>query len=208
MCVYVCVKPKPLFETLFLWDVFGQMPLPPFFVSLFFSAMSAGAVFVSAPRRCFLLFFTNRVFYIRKNKRRTEMSYRLSNVSRHMARFMRTPSSSTSSSARGSSNSSSFHGSSSSSRQKQISCNNNNGFGIVSRPTNSNTGIGSLRQFADLAAAQKNSQQNARVVAFALEALKFEAARTTATTNLNLEDLDEIVLSTDSIGLFEEIEDT
>jgi len=38
--------------------------------------------------------------------------------------------------------------------------------------------------------------------------LKFEAARTTATTNLNLVDLDEIVLSTDSIGLFEEIEDT
>jgi hypothetical protein len=186
-----------------------RCPFLLFFVfSLFFSAISAGAVFLLvAPRRCFLLFFTNRV-YIRKNKRRTEMSYRLSNVSRHMARFMRTPSSSTSSSARGSSNSSSFHGSSSSSRQKQISCNNNNGFGIVSRPTNSNTGIGSLRQFADLAAAQKNSQQNARVVAFALEALKFEAARTTATTNLNLVDLDEIVLSTDSIGLFEEIEDT
>lgn len=176
------------------------------FLLFFVSAISAGAVLSPPP----LLSFSSSqiVFYIRKNKRRTEMSYRLSNVSRHMARFMRTPSSSTSSSARGSSNSSSFHGSSSSSRQKQISCNNNNGFGIVSRPTNSNTGIGSLRQFADLAAAQKNSQQNARVVAFALEALKFEAARTTATANLNLVDLDEIVLSTDSIGLFEEIEDT
>jgi hypothetical protein len=183
-----------------------RCPFLLFFVSLFFSAISTGAV-LSPPAAAFFS-SSQIVFYIRKNKRRTEMSYRLSNVSRHMARFMRTPSSSTSSSARGSSNSSSFHGSSSSSRQKQISCNNNNGFGIVSRPTNSNTGIGSLRQFADLAAAQKNSQQNARVVAFALEALKFEAARTTATTNLNLVDLDEIVLSTDSIGLFEEIEDT
>jgi hypothetical protein len=46
------------------------------------------------------------------------------------------------------------------------------------------------------------------VVAFALEALKLEAATTTARTNLNLVDLDEIILSTDSIGLFEEIEDT
>lgn len=102
--------------------------------------------------------------------------------------------------------------SSSSSRQKQIFCNNNssncNGFGIVSRPTNTNTGIGSLRSFADIAAAQKNTQLNARVVAFALEALKLEAATTTARTNLNLVDLDEIILSTDSIGLFEEIEDT
>jgi hypothetical protein len=102
--------------------------------------------------------------------------------------------------------------SSSSSRQKQIFCNNNssncNGFGIVSRPTNTNIGIGSLRSFADIAAAQKNTQLNVRVVAFALEALKLEAATTTARTNLNLVDLDEIILSTDSIGLFEEIEDT
>jgi hypothetical protein len=143
------------------------------------------------------------------------MSYRLSNISRQMARFMRTHSSS-SSSARGSSNSSSMNSSmnssSSSSRQKQIFCNNNssncNGFGIVSRPTNTNIGIGSLRSFADIAAAQKNTQLNARVVAFALEALKLEAATTTARTNLNLVDLDEIILSTDSIGLFEEIEDT
>ncbi|CAL6361819.1 unnamed protein product [Bathycoccus prasinos] len=143
------------------------------------------------------------------------MSYRLSNISRQMARFMRTHSSS-SSSARGSSNSSSMNSSmnssSSSSRQKQIFCNNNssncNGFGIVSSPKNTNTGIGSLRSFADIAAAQKNTQLNARVVAFALEALKLEAATTTARTNLNLVDLDEIILSTDSIGLFEEIEDT
>ena len=146
------------------------------------------------------------------------MSYRLSNISRQMARFMRTHSS-TSSSARGSSNSSSMNSSmnsssssSSSSRQKQIFCNNNssncNGFGIVSRPTNTNIGIGSLRSFADIAAAQKNTQLNARVVAFALEALKLEAATTTARTNLNLVDLDEIILSTDSISLFEEIEDT
>ena len=176
------------------------------FLLFFVSAISAGAVLSPPP----LLSFSSSqiVFYIRKNKRRTEMSYRLSNVSRHMARFMRTPSSSTSSSARGSSNSSSFHGSSSSSRQKQISCNNNNGFGIVSRPTNTNIGIGSLRSFADIAAAQKNTQLNARVVAFALEALKLEAATTSARTNLNLVDLDEIILSTDSIGLFEEIEDT
>jgi len=151
-------------------------------------------------------------------RRSAEMSYRLSNISRQMARFMRTHSSS-SSSARGSSNSSSMNSSmnsssssSSSSRQKQIFCNNNssncNGFGIVSRPTNTNIGIGSLRSFADIAAAQKNTQLNARVVAFALEALKLEAATTTARTNLNLVDLDEIILSTDSIGLFEEIEDT
>ena len=150
-------------------------------------------------------------------RRSAEMSYRLSNISRQMARFMRTHSS-TSSSARGSSNSSSMNSSmnssssSSSSRQKQIFCNNNssncNGFGIVSRPTNTNIGIGSLRSFADIAAAQKNTQLNARVVAFALEALKLEAATTTARTNLNLVDLDEIILSTDSIGLFEEIEDT
>ena len=154
----------------------------------------------------------------KKYKKKREMSYRLSNISRQMARFMRTHSSS-SSSARGSSNSSSMNSSmnsssssSSSSRQKQIFCNNNssncNGFGIVSRPTNTNIGIGSLRSFADIAAAQKNTQLNARVVAFALEALKLEAATTTARTNLNLVDLDEIILSTDSIGLFEEIEDT
>ena len=154
----------------------------------------------------------------KKYKKKREMSYRLSNISRQMARFMRTHSS-TSSSARGSSNSSSMNSSmnsssssSSSSRQKQIFCNNNssncNGFGIVSRPTNTNIGIGSLRSFADIAAAQKNTQLNARVVAFALEALKLEAATTTARTNLNLVDLDEIILSTDSIGLFEEIEDT
>ena len=153
----------------------------------------------------------------KKYKKKREMSYRLSNISREMARFMRTHSSS--SSARGSSNSSSMNSSmnsssssSSSSRQKQIFCNNNssncNGFGIVSRPTNTNIGIGSLRSFADIAAAQKNTQLNARVVAFALEALKLEAATTTARTNLNLVDLDEIILSTDSIGLFEEIEDT
>lgn len=155
---------------------------------------------------------------IKSTRRSAEMSYRLSNISRQMARFMRTHSS-TSSSARGSSNSSSMNSSmnsssssSSSSRQKQIFCNNNssncNGFGIVSRPTNTNIGIGSLRSFADIAAAQKNTQLNARVVAFALEALKLEAATTTARTNLNLVDLDEIILSTDSIGLFEEIEDT
>ena len=155
------------------------------------------------------------IILIKSTRRSAEMSYRLSNISRQMARFMRTHSSS-SSSARGSSNSSSMNSSmnssSSSSRQKQIFCNNNssncNGFGIVSRPTNTNTGIGSLRSFADIAAAQKNTQLNARVVAFALEALKLEAATTTARTNLNLVDLDEIILSTDSIGLFEEIEDT
>jgi len=155
------------------------------------------------------------IILIKSTRRSAEMSYRLSNISRQMARFMRTHSSS-SSSARGSSNSSSMNSSmnssSSSSRQKQIFCNNNssncNGFGIVSRPKNTNTGIGSLRSFADIAAAQKNTQLNARVVAFALEALKLEAATTTARTNLNLVDLDEIILSTDSIGLFEEIEDT
>ena len=158
------------------------------------------------------------IILIKSTRRSAEMSYRLSNISRQMARFMRTHSSS-SSSARGSSNSSSMNSSmnsssssSSSSRQKQIFCNNNssncNGFGIVSRPTNTNIGIGSLRSFADIAAAQKNTQLNARVVAFALEALKLEAATTTARTNLNLVDLDEIILSTDSIGLFEEIEDT
>ena len=158
------------------------------------------------------------IILIKSTRRSAEMSYRLSNISREMARFMRTHSSS-SSSARGSSNSSSMNSSmnsssssSSSSRQKQIFCNNNssncNGFGIVSRPTNTNIGIGSLRSFADIAAAQKNTQLNARVVAFALEALKLEAATTTARTNLNLVDLDEIILSTDSIGLFEEIEDT
>ena len=171
-----------------------------------------------------LVFFTTNntsppaIILIKSTRRSAEMSYRLSNISRQMARFMRTHSSS-SSSARGSSNSSSMNSSmnsssssSSSSRQKQIFCNNNssncNGFGIVSRPTNTNIGIGSLRSFADIAAAQKNTQLNARVVAFALEALKLEAATTTARTNLNLVDLDEIILSTDSIGLFEEIEDT
>ena len=161
---------------------------------------------------------SSAIILIKSTRRSAEMSYRLSNISRQMARFMRTHSSS-SSSARGSSNSSSMNSSmnsssssSSSSRQKQIFCNNNssncNGFGIVSRPTNTNIGIGSLRSFADIAAAQKNTQLNARVVAFALEALKLEAATTTARTNLNLVDLDEIILSTDSIGLFEEIEDT
>jgi hypothetical protein len=204
----VCEAKAALRDAFFVGCFWTDAPSSFFLFRFFFRQFRPGPSSSLSPPAAAFFSSSQIVFYIRKNKRRTEMSYRLSNVSRHMARFMRTPSSSTSSSARGSSNSSSFHGSSSSSRQKQISCNNNNGFGIVSRPTNSNTGIGSLRQFADLAAAQKNSQQNARVVAFALEALKFEAARTTATTNLNLVDLDEIVLSTDSIGLFEEIEDT
>ena len=160
------------------------------------------------------------------------MSYRISNVSRHMARFMRTQSSPPSSTrgggglggnvSRNNISSSSSSNSRSSSRQEQIFCNNNNnnnGTGIVSRPTNNNAGVGSLRSFAssasrtgeiafaDVVAAQRQNRKSARaLVAFALEGLKMEAA--TMATNVNMVDLDEIILSTDSIGLFEEIEDT
>ena len=161
------------------------------------------------------------------------MSYRISNVSRHMARFMRTQSSPPSSTRGGGgfggnvsrnniNSSSSSSNSRSSSRQEQIFCNNNNnnnGTGIVSRPTNNNAGVGSLRSFAssasrtgeiafaDVVAAQRQNRKSARaLVAFALEGLKMEAA--TMATNVNMVDLDEIILSTDSIGLFEEIEDT
>ena len=188
------------------------------------------------------IIFINLAFYIgvgfktrtneRIRKEKTEMSYRISNVSRHMARFMRTQSSPPSSTRGGggfggnvsrnniSSNSSSSN-SRSSSRQEQIFCNNNNnnGTGIVSRPTNNNAGVGSLRSFAssasrtgeiafaDVVAAQRQNRKSARaLVAFALEGLKMEAA--TMATNVNMVDLDEIILSTDSIGLFEEIEDT
>ena len=168
----------------------------------------------------------------RIRKEKTEMSYRISNVSRHMARFMRTQSSPPSSTRGGGgfggnvsrnniNSSSSSSNSRSSSRQKQIFCNNNNnnGTGIVSRPTNNNAGVGSLRSFAssasrtgeiafaDVVAAQRQNRKSARaLVAFALEGLKMEAA--TMATNVNMVDLDEIILSTDSIGLFEEIEDT
>ena len=158
------------------------------------------------------------------------MSYRISNVSRHMARFMRTQSSPPSSTrggggfggnvSRNNISSSSSSNRKSSSRQEQIFCNNNNnGTGIVSRPTNNNAGVGSLRSFAssasrtgeiafaDVVAAQRQNRKSARaLVAFALEGLKMEAA--TMATNVNMVDLDEIILSTDSIGLFEEIEDT
>ena len=166
----------------------------------------------------------------RIRKEKTEMSYRISNVSRHMARFMRTQSSPPSSTrgggglggnvSRNNISSSSSSNSRSSSRQEQIFCNNNNnGTGIVSRPTNNNAGVGSLRSFAssasrtgeiafaDVVAAQRQNRKSARaLVAFALEGLKMEAA--TMATNVNMVDLDEIILSTDSIGLFEEIEDT
>ena len=193
----------------------------------------------------FLSSYINLAFYIgvgfktrtneRIRKEKTEMSYRISNVSRHMARFMRTQSSPPSSTRGGggfggnvsrnninSSSSSSSSNSRSSSRQEQIFCNNNNnnnGTGIVSRPTNNNAGVGSLRSFAssasrtgeiafaDVVAAQRQNRKSARaLVAFALEGLKMEAA--TMATNVNMVDLDEIILSTDSIGLFEEIEDT
>ena len=190
----------------------------------------------------FLSSYINLAFYIgvgfktrtneRIRKEKTEMSYRISNVSRHMARFMRTQSSPPSSTRGGGglggnvsrnniSSSSSSSNSRSSSRQEQIFCNNNNnnGTGIVSRPTNNNAGVGSLRSFAssasrtgeiafaDVVAAQRQNRKSARaLVAFALEGLKMEAA--TMATNVNMVDLDEIILSTDSIGLFEEIEDT
>ena len=190
----------------------------------------------------FLSSYINLAFYIgvgfktrtneRIRKEKTEMSYRISNVSRHMARFMRTQSSPPSSTRGGGgfggnvsrnniNSSSSSSNSRSSSRQKQIFCNNNNnnGTGIVSRPTNNNAGVGSLRSFAssasrtgeiafaDVVAAQRQNRKSARaLVAFALERLKMEAA--TMATNVNMVDLDEIILSTDSIGLFEEIEDT
>ena len=190
----------------------------------------------------FLSSYINLAFYIgvgfktrtneRIRKEKTEMSYRISNVSRHMARFMRTQSSPPSSTRGGGgfggnvsrnniNSSSSSSNSRSSSRQKQIFCNNNNnnGTGIVSRPTNNNAGVGSLRSFAssasrtgeiafaDVVAAQRQNRKSARaLVAFALEGLKMEAA--TMATNVNMVDLDEIILSTDSIGLFEEIEDT
>ena len=192
----------------------------------------------------FLSSYINLAFYIgvgfktrtneRIRKEKTEMSYRISNVSRHMARFMRTQSSPPSSTRGGggfggnvsrnniNSSSSSSSNSRSSSRQEQIFCNNNNnnnGTGIVSRPTNNNAGVGSLRSFAssasrtgeiafaDVVAAQRQNRKSARaLVAFALEGLKMEAA--TMATNVNMVDLDEIILSTDSIGLFEEIEDT
>ena len=191
----------------------------------------------------FLSSYINLAFYIgvgfktrtneRIRKEKTEMSYRISNVSRHMARFMRTQSSPPPSSTRGGggfggnvsrnniNSSSSSSNSRSSSRQEQIFCNNNNnnGTGIVSRPTNNNAGVGSLRSFAssasrtgeiafaDVVAAQRQNRKSARaLVAFALEGLKMEAA--TMATNVNMVDLDEIILSTDSIGLFEEIEDT
>ena len=190
----------------------------------------------------FLSSYINLAFYIgvgfktrtneRIRKEKTEMSYRISNVSRHMARFMRTQSSPPSSTRGGSgfggnvsrnniNSSSSSSNSRSSSRQEQIFCNNNNnnGTGIVSRPTNNNAGVGSLRSFAssasrtgeiafaDVVAAQRQNRKSARaLVAFALEGLKMEAA--TMATNVNMVDLDEIILSTDSIGLFEEIEDT
>ena len=189
----------------------------------------------------FLSSYINLAFYIgvgfktrtneRIRKEKTEMSYRISNVSRHMARFMRTQSSPPSSTRGGGgfggnvsrnniNSSSSSSNSRSSSRQEQIFCNNNNnGTGIVSRPTNNNAGVGSLRSFAssasrtgeiafaDVVAAQRQNRTSARaLVAFALEGLKMEAA--TMATNVNMVDLDEIILSTDSIGLFEEIEDT
>ena len=189
----------------------------------------------------FLSSYINLAFYIgvgfktrtneRIRKEKTEMSYRISNVSRHMARFMRTQSSPPSSTRGGGgfggnvsrnniNSSSSSSNSRSSSRQEQIFCNNNNnGTGIVSRPTNNNAGVGSLRSFAssasrtgeiafaDVVAAQRQNRKSARaLVAFALEGLKMEAA--TMATNVNMVDLDEIILSTDSIGLFEEIEDT
>lgn len=190
----------------------------------------------------FLSSYINLAFYIgvgfktrtneRIRKEKTEMSYRISNVSRHMARFMRTQSSPPSSTRGGGgfggnvsrnniNSSSSSSNSRSSSRQKQIFCNNNNnnGTGIVSRPTNNNAGVESLRSFAssasrtgeiafaDVVAAQRQNRKSARaLVAFALEGLKMEAA--TMATNVNMVDLDEIILSTDSIGLFEEIEDT
>ena len=190
----------------------------------------------------FLSSYINLAFYIgvgfktrtneRIRKEKTEMSYRINNVSRHMARFMRTQSSPPSSTRGGGgfggnvsrnniNSSSSSSNSRSSSRQKQIFCNNNNnnGTGIVSRPTNNNAGVGSLRSFAssasrtgeiafaDVVAAQRQNRKSARaLVAFALEGLKMEAA--TMATNVNMVDLDEIILSTDSIGLFEEIEDT
>ena len=189
----------------------------------------------------FLSSYINLAFYIgvgfktrtneRIRKEKTEMSYRISNVSRHMARFMRTQSSPPSSTrgggglggnvSRNNISSSSSSNSRSSSRQEQIFCNNNNnnGTGIVSRPTNNNAGVGSLRSFAssasrtgeiafaDVVAAQRQNRKSARaLVAFALEGLKMEAA--TMATNVNMVDLDEIILSTDSIGLFEEIEDT
>ena len=189
----------------------------------------------------FLSSYINLAFYIgvgfktrtneRIRKEKTEMSYRISNVSRHMARFMRTQSSPPSSTRGGGgfggnvsrnniNSSSSSSNSRSSSRQEQIFCNNNNnGTGIVSRPTNNNAGVESLRSFAssasrtgeiafaDVVAAQRQNRKSARaLVAFALEGLKMEAA--TMATNVNMVDLDEIILSTDSIGLFEEIEDT
>jgi|MDTG01.4.fsa_nt_gb hypothetical protein len=205
------------------------------FVFLFFFGIWVSA-FVALSALCpyNLAFYWRYGFKTRTNERirkeKTEMSYRISNVSRHMARFMRTQSSPPSSTrgggglggnvSRNNISSSSSSNSRSSSRQEQIFCNNNNnGTGIVSRPTNNNAGVGSLRSFAssasrtgeiafaDVVAAQRQNRKSARaLVAFALEGLKMEAA--TMATNVNMVDLDEIILSTDSIGLFEEIEDT
>ena len=217
------------------------------FLYFFFWVSAFVFVFVICRSLCslplsFLSSYINLAFYIgvgfktrtneRIRKEKTEMSYRISNVSRHMARFMRTQSSPPSSTRGGGgfggnvsrnniNSSSSSSNSRSSSRQEQIFCNNNNnnGTGIVSRPTNNNAGVGSLRSFAssasrtgeiafaDVVAAQRQNRKSARaLVAFALEGLKMEAA--TMATNVNMVDLDEIILSTDSIGLFEEIEDT
>ena len=202
--------------------------------SFFFGIWVSAFVALSALCPYNLAFYWRYGFKTRTNERirkeKTEMSYRISNVSRHMARFMRTQSSPPSSTrgggglggnvSRNNISSSSSSNSRSSSRQEQIFCNNNNnGTGIVSRPTNNNAGVGSLRSFAssasrtgeiafaDVVAAQRQNRKSARaLVAFALEGLKMEAA--TMATNVNMVDLDEIILSTDSIGLFEEIEDT
>ena len=203
--------------------------------SFFFGIWVSAFVALSALCPYNLAFYWRYGFKTRTNERirkeKTEMSYRISNVSRHMARFMRTQSSPPSSTRGGGglggnvsrnniSSSSSSSNSRSSSRQEQIFCNNNNnGTGIVSRPTNNNAGVGSLRSFAssasrtgeiafaDVVAAQRQNRKSARaLVAFALEGLKMEAA--TMATNVNMVDFDEIILSTDSIGLFEEIEDT
>ena len=202
--------------------------------SFFFGIWVSAFVALSALCPYNLAFYWRHGFKTRTNERirkeKTEMSYRISNVSRHMARFMRTQSSPPSSTrgggglggnvSRNNISSSSSSNSRSSSRQEQIFCNNNNnGTGIVSRPTNNNAGVGSLRSFAssasrtgeiafaDVVAAQRQNRKSARaLVAFALEGLKMEAA--TMATNVNMVDLDEIILSTDSIGLFEEIEDT
>jgi hypothetical protein len=59
--------------------------------------------------------------------------------------------------------------------------------------------------FADVILAQRQHSKNARIlVTLALEGLKLEQQK----VELPILALDDIIISTDSIGLFEEIEDT